>query len=101
MSEFMGLIHGSYEAKKGAFLPGGGSLHSIMTPHGPDAKTFEGASNAELKPQRIADGTQAFMFESSMSLKTSPWAQGQVQKDYHVAWQALEVHFDPTQKEPK
>ncbi len=39
MSEFMGLIRGSYEAKQGGFLPGGGSLHSIMTPHGPDANT--------------------------------------------------------------
>ncbi|KAJ1718524.1 hypothetical protein LPJ53_006475, partial [Coemansia erecta] len=39
MSEFMGLIHGSYEAKRGKFLPGGASLHSTMTPHGPDAAT--------------------------------------------------------------
>mmetsp|Transcript_31565 Transcript_31565/g.94876 ORF Transcript_31565/g.94876 Transcript_31565/m.94876 type:complete len:346 (+) Transcript_31565:565-1602(+) len=69
MSEFMGLIKGRYEAKKGAFLPGGASLHSAMTPHGPDVATFEGASNAKLEPERIADGTQAFMFESSLSLK--------------------------------
>jgi len=52
-----------------AFLPGGASLHSAMTPHGPDVATFEGASNAKLEPERIADGTQAFMFESSLSLK--------------------------------
>lgn len=42
----------SYEAKKGAFSPGGASLHSMMTPHGPDTKCFEGASNAKLKPER-------------------------------------------------
>ncbi|GAB2284443.1 hypothetical protein Dimus_018896 [Dionaea muscipula] len=41
MSEFMGLIHGGYEAKADGFLPGGASLHSCMTPHGPDTKTFE------------------------------------------------------------
>jgi homogentisate 1,2-dioxygenase len=58
MSEFMGLIFGNYEAKEDGFLPGGASLHSIMTPHGPDTKCFEGASNCELKPVRIADGTQ-------------------------------------------
>lgn len=58
MSEFMGLILGSYEAKEGGFLPGGASLHSIMTPHGPDAECFTGNSTAELKPQKIAVGTQ-------------------------------------------
>ncbi|KAM7433993.1 hypothetical protein ABFA07_015828, partial [Porites harrisoni] len=36
MSEFMGLIYGKYEAKEEGFAPGGGSLHSMMTPHGPD-----------------------------------------------------------------
>lgn len=58
MSEFMGLILGSYEAKEGGFLPGGASLHSMMTPHGPDAECFESASNAKLIPQKIAEGTQ-------------------------------------------
>lgn len=57
MSEFMGLIRGHYEAKQGGFLPGGGSLHSSMTPHGPDADCFEKASKATLVPERIADGT--------------------------------------------
>lgn len=57
MSEFMGLIKGHYEAKQGGFLPGGGSLHSPMTPHGPDANCFEKASKAKLAPERIADGT--------------------------------------------
>ena len=58
MSEFMGLIYGNYEAKEGEFQPGGGSLHSIMTPHGPDANCFTGASNAALNPVRVADNTQ-------------------------------------------
>jgi hypothetical protein len=57
MSEYMGLITGTYEAKEGGFQPGGGSLHSMFTPHGPDAMCFEKASTEELKPQRIADGT--------------------------------------------
>ena len=39
------------------FAPGGGSLHSMMTPHGPDKDCFEKASQGELKPQRVADGT--------------------------------------------
>jgi homogentisate 1,2-dioxygenase len=58
MSEFMGLIYGNYEAKKEGFLPGGATLHSMMTPHGPDTQCFEGASNETLCPTRVADGTQ-------------------------------------------
>lgn len=58
MSEFMGLIKGNYEAKHGGFLPGGASLHSMMTPHGPDATCFDQASNANLIPEKIAVGTQ-------------------------------------------
>lgn len=52
MSEFMGLINGSYEAKQGGFLPGGASLHSMMLPHGPNYDCFEKAS---LEPKRVAD----------------------------------------------
>ncbi len=47
MTEFMGLIYGEYDAKTknsgssgGGFVPGGASLHSIMTPHGPDAESY-------------------------------------------------------------
>ena len=58
MSEFMGLIFGNYEAKEDEFLPGGASLHSIMTPHGPDVKCFNTASTEPLKPARVADNTQ-------------------------------------------
>ncbi|XP_055539331.1 homogentisate 1,2-dioxygenase [Wyeomyia smithii] len=96
MSEFMGLIFGRYEAKEGGFLPGGASLHSMMTPHGPDRQCFEGASNAELKPERIADGTQAFMFESSLSMAVTKWGEETCSKldaKYYECWQALENNF--------
>lgn len=57
----MGLIYGSYEAKEGGFQPGGASLHSMMTPHGPDTDCFEKASRAQLAPQRVADGTMVMI----------------------------------------
>ena len=53
MSEFMGLIRGSYDAKEEGFVPGGMSLHNMMLPHGPDADGFEKATTAELKPQKL------------------------------------------------
>lgn len=64
MSEFMGLICGGYDAKTGGgFQPGGASLHNVMSAHGPDSDAFEGASNAELKPSKVGEGSMAFMFE--------------------------------------
>jgi homogentisate 1,2-dioxygenase len=53
MSEYMGLIHGVYDAKAEGFLPGGGSLHNCMSGHGPDASTFETASHAQLAPHKL------------------------------------------------
>ncbi|XP_067951461.1 homogentisate 1,2-dioxygenase-like [Watersipora subatra] len=96
MSEFMGLIKGNYEAKVGGFMPGQASLHSMMTPHGPDSNCFEGASNMELKAERIADGSMAFMFESSLSLAVSKWGQEICQKlqhDYINCWASLKKNF--------
>ncbi|ORX74745.1 Homogentisate 1,2-dioxygenase [Linderina pennispora] len=99
MSEFMGLIHGEYEAKKGGFLPGGASLHSMMTPHGPDAKTVENATTRDLLPGRVADNTMAFMFESMFQLRVTKWAVEHKQRDhdYYKAWQNIPITFNPDQ----
>ncbi|KAI8376480.1 homogentisate 1,2-dioxygenase [Radiomyces spectabilis] len=100
MSEFMGLILGDYEGKTGGFLPGGGSLHSAMTPHGPDANVFQKASEEELKPVRVAENTQAFMFETSLMLSLTRWGLktcGKVQEDYWKAWADLGSSFNPSQ----
>lgn len=96
MSEFMGLILGRYEAKEGGFLPGGATLHSIMTPHGPDYNCFEQATNAVLEPQRVADGTQSFMFESSLNMATTKWGQktcNKLDEKYYECWQQLKNNF--------
>lgn len=96
MSEYMGLIFGSYEAKQEGFVPGGGSLHNCMSAHGPDAETFEKASTAELKPQKLAD-TLAFMFESSLVFAPTKHAMEspQLQKAYLDCWQGLKSNFQP------
>jgi homogentisate 1,2-dioxygenase len=96
-SEFMGLIHGVYDAKAEGFVPGGASLHNCMSGHGPDAQTFERASHADLsKPHVIAD-TMAFMFETRWALRPTPYAlqAPQLQRDYHACWSDLKKHFDP------
>ncbi|VXC45316.1 Homogentisate 1,2-dioxygenase (fragment) [Vreelandella titanicae] len=98
MSEFMGLIHGEYDAKAEGFTPGGASLHNSMSPHGPDAETFEKASNAELKPHFIGD-TLAFMFESRYFFHPTPAALNADfrQRDYVDVWSTLRSHFNPSQ----
>lgn len=94
MTEFMGLIYGSYEAKEKGFQPGGATLHSMMIPHGPDADCFEKTSNGPLQPQFIADNTLAFMFETSSSMSVTEWAQQHhVDGDYYKCWQGLKKHF--------
>ncbi len=95
MSEYMGLVHGAYDAKAEGFLPGGGSLHNCMSGHGPDAATFERASNVELAPQRI-DNTLAFMFESRYVIRPTRAALDapQLQRGYLDCWQGLGKRFD-------
>uniref|UniRef100_A0A8C3X2U3 Homogentisate 1,2-dioxygenase n=1 Tax=Catagonus wagneri TaxID=51154 RepID=A0A8C3X2U3_9CETA len=103
MSEFMGLIKGHYEAKQSGFLPGGGSLHSPMTPHGPDADCFEKASKARLVPERIADGTMAFMFESSLSMAVTKWGlktSNCLDENYYKCWEPLKSRFTPNSRNP-
>ena len=98
-SEFMGLIHGVYDAKAAGFVPGGASLHNCMSGHGPDAQTFEKASHSDTSaPAKVAD-TMAFMFETRTILKPTPFALdgGLLQYDYFECWQGLRKHFDPDQ----
>ena len=98
-SEFMGLIHGVYDAKAAGFVPGGASLHNCMSGHGPDAQTFERASHSDTSaPAKVAD-TMAFMFETRTILKPTPFALdgGLLQNDYFECWQGWRKHFDPDQ----
>jgi homogentisate 1,2-dioxygenase len=94
MTEFMGLLHGVYDAKAEGFLPGGASLHNCMTAHGPDAETWERATKAELKPHKIED-TMAFMFESRYAMRLTRYAMesAELQHDYFEGWQGLKKNF--------
>jgi homogentisate 1,2-dioxygenase len=94
MSEFMGLIHGVYEAKPDGFMPGGASLHNCMLPHGPAADVFEAASHAPLAP-KFLENTLAFMFESRYVIQPTRFAleAPQLQKDYASCWRDLSKHF--------
>jgi homogentisate 1,2-dioxygenase len=99
-SEFMGLIYGEYDAKAEGFVPGGASLHNCMTGHGPDAGTFEKASNADTtRPDHIT-GTMAFMFETRHVIRPTEYAMStsQLQAEYFECWQGLKHHFNPDKR---
>ncbi|KAL2126188.1 hypothetical protein VTI74DRAFT_1513 [Chaetomium olivicolor] len=100
MSEFMGLIRGGYDAKKGGkggFVPGGASLHNVMSGHGPDADSYEGARNADLKPAKVGEGSCAFMFESCLMVGVTDWGLKtcqKVQEEYSEhSWGGVKVHW--------
>lgn len=95
MSEFMGLIHGVYDAKEGGgFVPGGYSIHNCMSGHGPDAAVLDKAMNADLKPVKI-ENTLAFMFESRYILRPTKAALSAktLQKDYFKVWSTIKRRF--------
>ena len=95
MSEFMGLIHGVYDAKpNGGFEPGGSSLHNCMQAHGPEAAAFEAATEAKLKPD-YQGGTLAFMFESCLVYHPTKLAMETpaLQKNYLSCWAGLKPLF--------
>lgn len=95
MSEYMGLIHGTYDAKKDGFSPGGSSLHNRMTAHGPDTQTFFNAIERSENPEKISD-TMAFMFETCHVFHPTPFALQckERQMDYYQCWQNFKPLFE-------
>jgi len=97
MSELMGNIYGTYDAKPEGFVPGGMSLHNMMLPHGPDRDAFEGASNADLKAEKL-DNTMSFMIETRFPQHLTEYAAktAPLQDNYIDCWTSLEKKFDGT-----
>ena len=95
MSEYMGLIHGTYDAKETGFVPGGGSLHNCMSAHGPDADAYNKAIVNSLQPHYYAE-TLAFMFESRhiWQLTSAAYHADFRQKNYLDCWRTLKCESE-------
>jgi homogentisate 1,2-dioxygenase len=93
MNEYMGLIHGAYEAKPSGFVPGGASLHNCLSAHGPDRMSFAAASTAPDEPQHLK--SLAFMFETRFVLAPTKFAleTPALQNDYDSVWAGFEKKF--------
>ncbi|HLM53860.1 MAG TPA: homogentisate 1,2-dioxygenase [Pseudoxanthomonas sp.] len=94
-SEFMGLVHGAYDAKAEGFAPGAASLHNCMSGHGPDAATFDKASQADLSEPDVIGDTMAFMFETRGVIRPTRQAVDAPhrQRDYQDCWAGLRKRF--------
>ena len=91
MTEFMGLIQGQYDAKEG-FQAGGASLHSCMTPHGPDTMSYNKAVLDECEMPTKFEGGLAFMFETTFMMELSKEALfdcSYLDVNYEQCWEDL------------
>lgn len=97
MGEFMGLITGAYDGRTKGFLPGGATLHNVMSAHGPDAENHRKATEAELEPVKVGEGSMAFILETPLILGVSEWAMHACKKrqiEYNAeTWLPLKSHF--------
>ena len=85
MSEAMGLLGGTYDAKAAGFAPGGLSLHNMMSAHGPDVASWQAATDAPLAPHKLTD-TMAFMIESCWPYRATAAAMADAQPGYDAVW---------------
>jgi homogentisate 1,2-dioxygenase len=68
-----------------------------MTGHGPDAATFDKATNADLAKPDVVRDTMAFMFEARSVIRPTAQALDAAhrQRDYQACWAGLQRHFTP------
>ena len=97
-SEFMGLVHGAYDAKAEGFVPGGASLHNSMS--GARARRRDLREGEPRRPRspHVIENTMAFMFETRAVWRPTRQAleAAELQDDYFRCWQGLKKHFDPS-----
>jgi homogentisate 1,2-dioxygenase len=105
MSEFMGNICGTYDAKEVGFVAGASSLHPCMSGHGPESAVFEKASDSNNKvfkePLRTSDNSIAFMFETCYMMKLSDHACLKENMDETYvsdSYGDLKKNFNPNQR---
>ncbi|CAD7962380.1 unnamed protein product [Amoebophrya sp. A25] len=103
MSEFMGLIQGSYDAKTG-FVPGATSIHNQFVPHGPDRDTVETgyadeSPAARGEPERY-NNALAFMWESNRIWRPTEFAMQIRDLDYRLCWAGIKKRFDAYNEPP-
>ncbi|TFK73253.1 homogentisate 1,2-dioxygenase [Pluteus cervinus] len=96
-TEFMGMIYGAYGGRSDGFKPGGASFETGFCPHGVSYDEFKKASEMELVPKRVHEGTLVFMFESSMIFTITDYAMnrsGKLHEHEPKMWDNLKAEFN-------
>mmetsp|Transcript_7931 Transcript_7931/g.17581 ORF Transcript_7931/g.17581 Transcript_7931/m.17581 type:complete len:468 (+) Transcript_7931:110-1513(+) len=105
MSELMGLLTGTYDAKPDSFLPGACSIHNRFVPHGPDGPAVQRGTDADNSTPERYSNTLAFMWETDHIWHPTEYAL-QTMNDplYPSCWKTVERRFDanakPAEEEP-
>jgi homogentisate 1,2-dioxygenase len=97
-TEVMGLLYGRYGGSSHVLEPGGLSYEASYMPHGETYETWKDATTRDLRPERVCEGTIAFMFHISVPLLLTEWAvRGHGSKSLHLSgadqWDGLQAHF--------
>ena len=102
-SEFMGLIHGVYDAKAEGFVPGRrepAQLH--VGPRSGRGHVRQGVAPPTCRSRTRIKDTMAFMFESRRVIRPTRFAleSAQLQAEYYRCWQGLPKQFDAAAAKP-
>lgn len=101
MSEFMGLIHGKYDAKPDSFTMGASSIHNRFTPHGPDGTAVSHGTNLDSSTPEKYSNTMAFMWETRLPWHPTEYAlQEMHDAEYPRCWNSVQKRFDATATPP-
>lgn len=95
-TEIMGLVYGAYGGSSHVLEPGGLSYEASYMPHGESYSTWRDATTKELKPERVAEGSLAFMFHISRPLMLTSWAlegSGCLHVSDPRMWDDVKGHF--------
>lgn len=72
-AEIIGLVTGDFGFDRD-FEPGALALETGFGAHGMESDAYDGASNMELKPMKILEGTRVVLFETSMLMTLTEYA---------------------------
>lgn len=92
-SEVMGLLYGTYGGSAHSLEPGGLSYEASYMPHGETYETWVSATTRELKPERVCEGTVAFMFHITVPLLLTKATVGEAQPAPESQRAAYKPHF--------
>ena len=95
-TEVMGLIYGQYGGSSHVLEPGGLSYEASYMPHGESYQTWVDATTKDLKPERVAEGTMAWMWHMSVTLLLTKYAlngTGCLHTSSPRQWEDIKGHF--------